>query len=927
MSIELSAASALSQIGTPAARRVLVHLLSAFFMLLKAANNLLYLSVLTTFLDKAGAHSLPWVYLLVNVCFIIFQYQIMTRIVGREGHWLLSILAWPAAAASFAAALFFPVETPPLLIGFLILAMMIDLIGTQAFTAMLNHFLTIGEARRNLPLIYAAGSFGFIISGLLLKFVLDFVGLNGLLAGNGFIVLASAIILLKLTRFETARQSEVKTEQEELNEPDVSQKPDEPSTKHPLARLLIISSFLLIFNKYLIDFLFAASLSAYFTSGNDLAAFMGVFSATTDLTVIGMQTFVMHRIFAAFPIGKVLTFMPAVLVILCIFASFSLKFAVIAGVQFLVMLNSKNFVSPAQTILMGVISQKNRVFYRRDMSVACSVSSAIVGVVLLLVRSNVGFDALFLMAAVCYLLMALVHSQLDSAYVKTLRSAMGKRDNEEFAGDKIAALRFIQRQERISSLKELLEDEDPRIRASAIEEVACLPPALVDELLSPKLETETEPRCLNQITRNLLQVTPDTSAGMIQRLLADTSDQRLRSDVIETIGKIRSNALNEDCVLPFLDHEHHRVRASAVISTVRMTRSQSNLELAMRRLAQMARDSRELMRASAAAVMGELGLPLFVPALAKMADHSEPVVAGNVAQALSRIQTPAALAVLENMLFHPNNDVILRVEGLLETATKDSIGQISRLMLGITSEERQRLAVKLRSGRHQDSHELLATILCVENAGQRKNLVTILERAEKAMLELMKKCIQRNDGAEILLSVDPLIELAIATCPMSLPVWVPLLNALAAGSIENSDLQAESANGPKLLLKELWAEWAGCIGAGRKGIDQLKTRTDICLKLLACMSNEPATFIKSIDQLREGSNFSRSMAAEYIEAKTGRAMVAMLAPLADNSLDALQTIEELKSLALQNGVELTDDLIQVASERLKNNLPQQEISP
>lgn len=82
-----------------------------------------------------------------------------------------------------------------MLIAFLILVMLIDLITNQAFSAMLNHFLSVGESRRILPVIYASGSFGFILSGLLLKFVLDFVGMNGLLFANGVIVVISGIIL------------------------------------------------------------------------------------------------------------------------------------------------------------------------------------------------------------------------------------------------------------------------------------------------------------------------------------------------------------------------------------------------------------------------------------------------------------------------------------------------------------------------------------------------------------------------------------------------------------------------------------------------------------------------------------------------------------------------------------------------------------
>jgi hypothetical protein len=592
----------------------LPHLVAGFFMLLKASNNLLYLSVLTTFLERIGAGSLPWVYLLVNFLFIIFQYQFMTRIAGREGHWLLSISSWPAALLSFAAAIIFPVSAVPILLGFLCLVMLIDLVTSQAFTAMLNHFFSVAESRRFTPLIYASGSFGFILSGLTLKFVLDFVGINGLLIGNGVIVLLSALILWLLRPAEQARLAEI-DEGESL--PAVEQRAEpaaESSMQHPLARLLNVSSFLLIFNKYLVDFLFAAAISTYFSSANDLAAFMGVFGATADFVVIGLQAFLMHRIFANFSIGKVLAAMPLVLAVLCLTASLNMKFAIVAVVQFLVMLNSKNFTVPATTILMGVIPQRERVYYRRDMSIVCSISSTLVGVFLLLARGHISYELLFLVAAGLYLMMAIVHYLIDKAYVQTLRRAIDNRQ-QEFGEDQVASLRFLQQGERLHHLQQLLGDGNPRIRNRAIEEASALPPGMATQLLLPLIERETDSRCLTTIARNLLQISPEASSRHIEKILNETADERLRADIIETIGKVRAPGIGEDFVAPFLEHSHHRVRASAIISTIRLTRQPGILKKAMQKLAQMTGDTQTLMRASAAAVMGELGLPLFVPAL------------------------------------------------------------------------------------------------------------------------------------------------------------------------------------------------------------------------------------------------------------------------------------------------------------------------
>lgn len=898
------------------------QLLGAFFMLLKSSNNLLYLSILTTFLDKAGPGSLPWVYLLVNVIFIVVQFQFMTRIVGREGHWLLNIAVWPAAAVSFVVAATYPVETAPVLIGLLITAMLSDLITNQAFSAMLNHFLSVSEARRVLPMIFAAGSFGFIISGLLLKFVIDFVGFTGLLTGNGLMMLLSGLILLRLKPFEEARLAEAAAEESASQTVQNEAAIEESSVQHPLARLLIASSFLIIFNKYLVDFLFAASLSSYFTASNDLAAFMGVFAASADFVVIGMQTFVMHRIFAAFPIGRVLAFMPIVLTVFCLVAAVNLKFAIIATVQFMVLLNSKNFTVPATTILMGAVPQKSRVFYRRDMSIACSISSAVVGVFLLLARDHVTYDTLFLGTATLYLVMAVVHYQLDAAYLKTLRRAIVNKD-EELDADQIASLRFVQLEERILQLRDLLQDSNARVRNRAIEECASLPPKMIAELLEPMLARETDSRCLNAVTRILLQTSPESSMRHIIRLLEETSDERLRSDIIETIGNLRSHVFDESLVVDFLDYQHHRVVASAVISSVRLTRNPTVLERAMKKLAIMATHTEDLMRASAAAVMGELGLPLFIPALSELAGEKCPVVANNAASALARIQTPAAVAALENMLFHEDNSVVERVEQLLAVSTRDNIAQISRLLPGITAEERRKLSTRLRSGRHAESHDLLAAILCIETPETRKNLIHILEKADKQTIQIMQKCIRLSENSESAhISIAPVLGSAIDDDMHELPEWTAVLSAMASGMLEKPDRQPDSYHAVLNVVSVLWHEMIAVseLGCSAEKCRHWRNRAFNFIRLIASLSSEPATMIKSCREIVYGKSYERSMALEFFEARAGRTLSEQILPLLNNDSEPMPPPLMLMQMAAKCHIAIDDTQLDKARDRISQNL-------
>ncbi len=903
-------------------------LLCAFFMLLKATNNLLYLAVMAVLLDKAGANALPWVYLFVNIIFIVIQFRFMTAIAGREGHWLLSFLNWPSALLSFVAALIFPLEIVPLLIGFFILTMLIDLTSNQAFTAMLNHFISVSESRRVLPLIYASGSFGFILSGLLLKFVLDFVGIKGLLLMNGLIVLLAAIVLKMLAPVEELRQREQAThdKQNDAQAPDVR---IVPSMRHPLASLLNISSFIIIFNKYLVDFLFAASLSSYFKVSNDLAAFLGVFGATADFAVIGLQTFIMHRVFARFPIGRILMAVPLVLTLLCGLTAFSLKFLLVATVQFLVLLNSKNFTVPATTIFMGVIPQRDRVYYRRDLSIACSISSAVVGGFLLFARTSLSYDHLFFIAAFFYLLLALVHAKLDEAYLKTLRNALIKTTGID-SDTPMASLQYVQLSERLEQLQQLLADEDPTMRLRAVESASLLPEKYAFNLLEPLLTSETDPRCLNAVAKALLTIAPEMSSRRILALIDETEDNRLRSDIIEAVGRMQTGIVTEADLAVYLDHSHHRVVASSIISLIRLTRRRETIEKAISRLIAMISSPVDLMRASGAAVMGELGLPMFVPALECLAAEQNQIVALNSAAALARIQTPAAMAALEKMLLHGDEKVSQKAEELLAMASKDSISRVSRLLSGITAEERKKLSSRLRAGARQESMELLAAILSVENPEKRRRLVGILEKADAETQLLISRCVIQLSETSTELSVAPLLARVRQEYHDFLPSWTHLLGAIAEGSIEKPDENNHILKPLHGFLNILWGDLF-VINEEERSADIRLLWQKYCLsqiRFVAFFSFEPAAILKSFEDIAGGNSHEKGMALEYLETRVGKTLAGKIVPLIDTAMRLPRNFTDFTAFAAERGVSFDASLLPVSRQHLqKMNLLPTEKTP
>ena len=137
--------------------------------------------------------------------FAFNQFGLISKIPGKEGHWLLSRLSLMSMSLSLFAGYFLQgsSELAPILV--LILAMLTDLNSTQAFGNMANHFLTLQETKKLLPMIYASGSIGYIISGITIKFVLDIIGISGLLIGNAVLLFILAMILQYLRKFENQR--------------------------------------------------------------------------------------------------------------------------------------------------------------------------------------------------------------------------------------------------------------------------------------------------------------------------------------------------------------------------------------------------------------------------------------------------------------------------------------------------------------------------------------------------------------------------------------------------------------------------------------------------------------------------------------------------------------------------------------------------
>jgi HEAT repeat protein len=742
-----------------------------------------------------------------------------------------------------------------------------------------------------------------------------------LLALNGCLAIVASIVISALRPYEQERL-EIQGEQDEkdkINKPDAD-KSIESSLQHPLARLLLCSSFLIIFNRYLIDFLFAAAISSFFSSGKALASFMGVFGAAADLLVIGLQTFVMKTVFSSLPVGRVLTFVPALLTFLCLSASFTMEFAVIATVQFLVMVNSKNFTVPATTMLMGAIPQKSRVYYRRDMSVSCSLASTLVGVFLLLVRGVLTPSVLFLVAATLYLILAVVHFLLDKAYLLTLRRQIM---NSDAAADveQVASIRYLKRKDRVEQYQTLLESPEAKTRLLAIQEIGKLRWDQAEALLIQVLKKDGDSACVTQAARLLGREGKIKAFAAIREIIEMTGEARVKADLIESLVQLGKLEDAENLVLANLASDHHRVRASAVLTLLRITRQADRLELAVKNLAAMARNKVAMMRASAAAVMGELGLPMFLPCLEQLAFETNENVALSAVRAISRIQSPGALLSLERLKQHSQNLVANEAKKQAKKAARSEIEQINRLLSSISAQERIILANRMKSQRNDFGHELLATILCVEDMVTRKSLIELLEKSDEETLDVISRSLIVAGTQKVIFTLAPLFSFFIDEFCLELPDWTELLSILGQGTLENHNEDRYLQAGMQFLTA-LWAEnlfrLTSDLNANQK--NKLHKRTMVACQAFLCLSKDPSPLFVSLKQLNSENAYEVSMAIEFIENRIGKKFAELLPALLKHERSEKPCAEQWLSLGNSLGLAVNDNAVKAAAVRLNRHL-------
>ncbi|HNV72939.1 MAG TPA: hypothetical protein PKO06_24735, partial [Candidatus Ozemobacteraceae bacterium] len=345
-----------------------------------------------------------------------------------------------------------------------------------------------------------------ILSGLATRFVVDALGFAWTFLGVGVLLVAADLLLRRLGAFIQTHELPTPTVT-----PTGSAVAGDSWSRLPMATrhfslLLIGFSFLAIFGRMLMDFLYNSQMAAAFPSASELAGFLGLFWAAIDVISLLLQTLAGSWVFANLRLGTVMSVRAGAMTLIALIGAWYPGPATAAAGWLALMTLTKAFVNPGFVIMLEPIPKHSRVMIRRYISIADASANMAAGALLLFLKAGGGRGSeafLFLLVAVLFGIPLLAARLLDRWYAQTVEETLQQIDAE---GDIeiIHALRFVAPVERQSRMARLLQHQDPEVRFQTILETAELPPEPMADLLLTALVNEKEPRNIAAMVRTIL---------------------------------------------------------------------------------------------------------------------------------------------------------------------------------------------------------------------------------------------------------------------------------------------------------------------------------------------------------------------------------------------------------------------------------------
>lgn len=845
-------------------RRPEILLISATGFFIKLATTYSLILGYSLFLKTAGAGAMPYYYITLNffasltgIVFAVGNFDGMKLpyflgpALGLAFSWLAGAGPAPASAGIFAVY---------------VAASILDIYSWIFFLNYVNNSLSVRQAKRWIGFIAGVSAVGGIVAGFLNRLVL----VRFTISGSYFLC---ALFLFTFPAVIFAfRVAPLREPSRAVSAADLAAAGKKIASS-PLAIMIMTIFAASSFIRYVLGFEFSSGLAAFTGDLNDTASFVGVFESSLRLVVFAAQVLYAGRLLNSYALPSLLFVYQAFIASFAAAAYFSGTFFALASFQFYFLTAVKVVEQNVVNTLFNVFgtSFKSRARFLVEGTFYPAVT-ALVGTFIACFAAlrPSGFFLVSIMAASAGYMFALRY--LGPAYASEIGRSLREAGEPPPASPATGAPGDALEEGAIYASADPDADAadnisaGPRgalaLRLSTLAELARSGDEAAGRTLGELIASEKDPRVLAAAVR--ISEKPgfdgfrERLAGYFQKI----SDERLLANALEAVAS-GSGPGRAGFVFGFIGHRGNRVRANAILATIRASRERPILEAAVGALGDMARSDSPAFRASAAAVMGELSLHCFAEAIGEMLSDASGEVRAAAARACGKIGSESLVPAIEAALARRGDPALAEhLKRALETIGSSRHAAYSRILNGFGLSERSRVIGALRkAGIPAPPRQLLAALAMCGGAaaaeiaesycaGPSAERLAVLESAfagsAPAASPLVARIVEGNAGAGF---ASDLLKTIARAAPQA------VVAAL-------SDFLVQNAAAGRAIKAETSAELAGIVG-------------------IACMEPEKAVTI--FENLLCGDQAKRDLASELADSLADRPAAEVLKSLSEMS--------------------------------------------
>lgn len=718
-------------------KKTTIAMLGAVGFLLSFTTNFSLFIIYSLFLKRIGIKSLPYFYIVFNLISCGVGWFLLHRnITGLKRLFELQLVI----SGVFIIVSIINVQQAPATIFLLyILTGIFYIYSTLFYWNYINHNLTIGVLKKYSGMIAGISFAGVILAGAVIKPLLAVISIRGCYVTAGLIFVVSAIITRKAS-IDAKEEEGAKKEMEPLNL--------KAMFKTDLVRLMFFFTICLVGIKYFVDYMFSHAISMQFDTPQGVAGFFGIFKAVNVTFILITQVFITGKVMENHSLQDIYRGITALLAMLAVVYLFFPLFAVIVIYHFISGLIAKSIIQPTSNILTKSIPRERRSrtrFFIDGMTFSFSVM--LTGVIIIFCNA-VNLPVMILPVIILGLAagVLIMTGRLNMAYtgslVENLKLKSGYKSDTPADGQPLDSVLY---QSDITSHEDFVNYVE---RLKTARESTEKPGVSSDEKFFKNYVKLVEDESSKEARTRLIRTMPMFSKNRaFEEFLVSELSRQEDAEIIEACIDSLAEFQHENAaglISKYLVHSNVRVKASAVFAVIMLSSDEERVNEAVVELIKMDRAEDPKQRELAVAVMGELELECFTPAIAAGLKDGNPGVVKRSLDAALRINSPTLIPPLKDLIKEPvDNTALARAQIVVSKLEDEKYSEIQGFTAHLPVEERMRIQQILQKTEDMNIMDASFRILSAVEWPVSVNIVEFLHRENVTRKEtqMVEECL------------------------------------------------------------------------------------------------------------------------------------------------------------------------------------------